>query len=120
MKNGRISYDELEKQNLILKQELNRFREQQNLLHLSELRFRMLYENSLDAILLTSPGGSIYSANAKACILFGLSEQELRSKGRASIIDKSDRRVNEAIEFRNKHGYFYGQMTFIRSDKYKI
>ena len=44
-------------------------------LHDSETRFRSLYEQSLDAILVTRPGGPTLAANPAACRLFGRSKR---------------------------------------------
>jgi len=38
----------------------------------SEERFRLLFENSLDAVLLTAPNGQILKANPAACRTFGV------------------------------------------------
>jgi PAS domain S-box-containing protein len=43
-----------------------------------EARFRSLFESSFDAILLTSPDGSIFSANSAACKMFGMTEEEIK------------------------------------------
>ena len=40
----------------------------------SEEKYRLLFENSGDAILLTNQDGSIYSANPEACRIYGRSE----------------------------------------------
>ena len=37
----------------------------------SEERYRLLFENSGESILLTNPDGSIYSANPAACRMYG-------------------------------------------------
>ena len=61
----------------------------------SEARYRVLFENSLDAIFLTLPSGEVTSANRAACALFGMSEAELCRAGRAGILDEVDE-VDEA------------------------
>jgi PAS domain S-box-containing protein len=40
-------------------------------------RFEMLYENSLDGIMLTNPNGDILQANKAACEILGMSEEEI-------------------------------------------
>ena len=55
----------------------------------SEARYRVLFENSLDAILLTMPSGEVTSANRAACALFGMSEAELCRTGPAGILDEA-------------------------------
>jgi PAS domain S-box-containing protein len=44
----------------------------------SESKYRAFFENSLDAMMLTSPEGAIIQANHSACQLFGYSEAELK------------------------------------------
>ena len=83
----------------------------------SEERYRLLFENSKDAILLTSPiNGKILAANPEACRMFGRSEQEICRIGRSGIIDTSDPRLAKALEKRRVTGEFTGELTFIRAD----
>lgn len=82
----------------------------------SEYRFRMLYENSLDGVLQTRPDGTILAANAAACKLFGMSEAELRSRGRARITDLSDPRLAPLLAKRDRDGHARGEITMIRRD----
>ncbi len=51
-----------------------------------EKKYYSIFENSLDGILLTEPGGQILAANAAACQIFQMSEEELREVGREGII----------------------------------
>ncbi len=69
-----------------------------------EIRFRSLYENSFDAVLLTKPDGSILSANPAACELFGLTEKELQNAKRNEIMveDERFRTVQREREMTNK------------------
>lgn len=82
----------------------------------NEERYRLLFDTSLDAIMLTSPDGSIFAANPAACRLFGRTEAELRTLGRAAIIDATDPRVGAAIEERRRTGQFNGELTMLRRD----
>lgn len=82
----------------------------------SEERYRQLFDNSIDAILLTAPDGSIYSANPAACAMFGRTEQEIIRVGRSGLADTSDPRLATALEERARNGYFYGELTFYRAD----
>lgn len=79
----------------------------------SEIQYRLLFDNSLDAILLTTPDGDILAANPEAQRLFGLSEQTLRTKGRQEIVDQSDPRIAAALEERERTGRFRGELTLI-------
>lgn len=82
----------------------------------SEERYRLLFESSIDAVLLTIPDGGILSANPAACLMFGRSEDELKRLGRDTVVDASDPRVALAIDERARTGRFRGELTFFRRD----
>lgn len=82
----------------------------------SEERYRLLFESSLDAILLISPEGVILDANASACHLFERTLTEIRRVGQRSIVNTSDPRLALALEERNQKGKFTGKLAFIRND----
>ncbi|MBZ0201528.1 MAG: PAS domain S-box protein [Ignavibacteria bacterium] len=90
------------------------------LLQESEERFRQLFENSLDAILLTAPDGSIYSANPAASRLFGRSTEEIVKIGRNGLVDVNDPRLDIALKERAETGGFLGELTFLRKDGTKF
>ncbi|HNR90634.1 MAG TPA: PAS domain S-box protein [Spirochaetota bacterium] len=85
-------------------------------LRLSEERYRLLFENSLDGVLLTEPSGNILRANPMACRIFERSEEELRECGRSGIIDESDPRFESALAERELTGRFIGELNFLRKD----
>jgi len=85
-------------------------------LHESEERFRLLFENSMDAVLLTIPQGSILRANAAACKIFGRSEEEIKKEGRTALFDPSDPRLDVAMKEREKKGSFNGELSGLRKD----
>lgn len=82
----------------------------------SEEQYRLLFENSGEAILLAGPDGSIYSANPAACRMFGRSQEELIGVGRPGIVDESDPAIQAALAARGKNGLFRGELTMLRSD----
>ena len=82
----------------------------------TEERFRSLFENSMDGVLLTEPDGHILSANPAACRIFGRSEAELRRIGRKGVVDMTDPEVIKAIEERTRTGRFSGELTALRND----
>ncbi|MFA5604444.1 MAG: PAS domain S-box protein [Dehalococcoidales bacterium] len=86
----------------------------------NEERYRSLFENSYDAILLTITDGRILAANPAACRMFGRSEQEICQLGRKAVIDSSDPRLPEALEKRRLAGEFSGELTFVRADNSKF
>ncbi|MBE7554089.1 MAG: GAF domain-containing protein [Anaerolineales bacterium] len=89
-------------------------------LQASEERYRSLFTNSLDAVLLGRPDGSILAANEAACRLFGKTEEELRQGGRSSILDASDPRLASGLAERGRTGKFSGELTFVRNDGTKF
>ena len=82
----------------------------------SEERYRSVFESSIDAILLTSPDGSIHAANPAACRILGRTEEELREVGREGVVDRSDPRLRHLLEERARTGRFTGELTFKRKD----
>lgn len=97
------------------------FRKQAELaLRESEERYRSFFENSMDAILLTSPDGGIISANPAACEMFGYTENELTTIGRAGVVDKEDPRLNAFLQTREKENKVRGELTFIRKNGNKF
>ncbi len=83
-------------------------------------RFRQLYESSMDGILLTTPDGSILTANPAACRMFDRTEDEMRVLGRNRLLDVSDPRLMEALRERERTGKFRGELTGIRQDGTKF
>jgi len=86
----------------------------------SEEKYRLLYENSLDALMLTAPDGRILSANPAACKIFERTEKEICQAGRISIIDTSDPRLSAGVRERDSTGTFMGELTGLRSDGTKF
>ena len=82
----------------------------------NEEKFRLIFENSMDGIFLTSPDGSIQSANPAACAMLQRTEDEIVRLGRAGIIDPTDPRLPVALQERERTGRFEGELTFIRKD----
>ena len=82
----------------------------------NEERFRSLFENSLDAILLTIPDGRILMANPAACQMFDLTEEEICLGGREGLVDVTDPRLKLALEERKRTGKFQGELNFKRKD----
>lgn len=78
--------------------------------------YRVFIENSLDAILLTSPDGRIHWANRAACEMFCMTEKEICDAGRKGLVDTDDPRLKEALERRSKEGRVRTELTFIRKD----
>jgi PAS domain S-box-containing protein len=91
-------------------------RQAERVLARSEELYRSLVENSIDAVLLTAPDGTILSANAEASRIFGMTEEELARAGRDAVVDTSDPRLGPALEERAQTGRFRGELRFRRRD----
>ena len=86
----------------------------------SEERYHSFFDNSIDAVMLTAPNGTILAANSEACHMFGYTEEELRRVGRNGIVDTSDPRLLIALEERTRTGKFKGELIQIRKDGTKF
>jgi formate hydrogenlyase transcriptional activator len=82
----------------------------------SEERFRSLFENSIDAVLLARPDGTVEAANPEACRLFGRSEEEICAIGRFGLVDPADGRLESLLEERERTGRFRGELLYKRKD----
>jgi PAS domain S-box-containing protein len=81
----------------------------------SEGRYRSLFENSLDGIMLTRQNGTILSANRQVCEMFLLTEEEILRGGRAGMM-VDDERLRAAVAERAKEGRWQGELTARRAD----
>ena len=82
----------------------------------SEANYKAIYDNSLDAILLTSPDGKICSANKSATFLFGYSEKELMKLGRNGIVLQNDENLPGLLRKRKAEGKARGEFMFRRKN----
>ncbi|HUI29263.1 MAG TPA: PAS domain S-box protein [Candidatus Acidoferrales bacterium] len=82
----------------------------------SEEKYRAFFENSMDAILLTSPDGSIQAANPAACKMLGRTEAEIRTVGRGGLVDVNDPRLENLLAERARVGKASGELTMFRKD----
>ncbi|WP_165932691.1 PAS domain S-box protein [Flavobacterium cellulosilyticum] len=79
-----------------------------------EAKYRAVFENSLDGIILSQTDGLIIRANPAACEMFKMTEEEIISKGSDGIIDKTDRRIKSLMKERLTNGSSKGEATLIR------
>ncbi len=71
----------------------------------------------MDAILLASADGKIFSANPAACIMLGYSEEELIKLGRTGIVDMTDPQLSIFLSERALNGKAHGELRLIRKDR---
>lgn len=81
-----------------------------------EEQFRLIFENSGEAIIFAWADGRIESANPVACQLFGYSKEEFRRLGRTGLMDVSDPNLADAIATRQRDGRFHGELRCLRHD----
>ena len=86
----------------------------------NEAKYRSLVESNMDAILLTVKEGQILSANAAACEIFQMTQEELCNSGRTDIVDITDSRLQILLEEREHAGRAKGELTFVRKDGSKF
>lgn len=89
-------------------------------LRASEERYRLIFENSMDAIILTTPDGQFHHANPAACELFQRTEEEICAIGRQAILDTSDPMFNILLKEREIHGKSRHELTMVRKDGTKF
>lgn len=78
--------------------------------------YRFIFENSYDAILLTTPDGGVHRANNAACQLFQMTEEEICQRGRSGLLDPNDDRVPHIMKERAIHGKVKAEVNFVRKD----
>uniref|UniRef100_Q022C0 histidine kinase n=1 Tax=Solibacter usitatus (strain Ellin6076) TaxID=234267 RepID=Q022C0_SOLUE len=96
--------------------DITRLKQAEETLRASEEKYRLLFESSIDGIILTSPDGYISAANSAACRILGRTEEEIIQAGREGITDTSDPRLAAALEERDRTGRFHGELTMKHKD----
>ncbi|WP_440945965.1 PAS domain S-box protein [Methanosarcina sp. T3] len=97
------------------KKEEQKRKQAEEALQVSEERYRSLYENSLDGIMLTKPDGTILCANPQACQMFGMTEDEIIRAGREGLL-VNDEKLAAALEERRLTGRARAELTYRRKD----
>ncbi len=93
----------------------------QNALKAREERYRLFFENSMDAIMVGLPDENrIIAANPQASQILGWTEEELCTLGRHDILDPDDSRFAEMLEARDRVGAWRGELTYLRKDGTKF
>lgn len=86
----------------------------------NERKYREQFDNSLDGIIIAEQGGAIYDVNPAACALLGYSYDELIYQNREAIIDNTNPLVINAIQQRDKKGFYSGEFEFIHKNGSKV
>ena len=82
--------------------------------------YKSIFNNSMDAVLLTHPDGTIFYVNSAAEELFGYTEKELYCLGRSGIVDTTDPNLTVMLDERTRNGRSKGELTFIKKDGSKF
>jgi PAS domain S-box-containing protein len=85
-----------------------------------EMQYRLLFESSLDAVLLMTPDGSFLAANSAACRILNMTEEEILKAGKYGILDPADSRVQMLTEERQRTGRTRGEVTLLRKDGTRV
>jgi len=81
-----------------------------------EVLYRLLFENSLDGLMLTAPDGSILDANPASCRMLGRTREEILREGRRGIIDESDPQLAVMMAERQRTGRAHGELRARHKD----
>ncbi len=80
-----------------------------------ELRWRSVFDHSMDAVLLTDPVGTIFAANITACRMLGRTEEEICTVGRGGIVVMNSAALRFIAE-RERTGHARGVVQLRRKD----
>ncbi len=86
----------------------------------AEDRYRELFVEALDGIILGKPSGRILAANPAACRILGYTEAELIAGGRELVQDPDDPRWKAALDERRSDGSFSGELTWLHSSGRRV
>jgi PAS domain S-box-containing protein len=83
----------------------------------SEARYRFLFENSMDGILLTSLDGRIFDANPSACSILRRTREQILASRREDLVDASGPALARLLEERERTGKTHGELTALHLDE---
>ena len=78
--------------------------------------YRLLFEHSLDGIMLSRADGQVLAGNPAACSILGYTEDEICRLGRDNIVAPGETRLAGALEERSRSGRWRGGLDFLRKD----
>ena len=82
----------------------------------SEEKYRMLFENSLDGVVLTDLDGAVRAANPAACAMFRTTEDRMVRLGLQGVIGSGGPDIARLLEERARTGQARGDLVMRRSD----
>lgn len=104
----------------VLKMEIAERERVEDALREHEERYRSLFNNSIDGILLATSGGDVLEANPAACRILGMTEEEVCGRSRQDIVDMTDQRATALLDERAHTGKARGEVMFIRKDGSRV
>ncbi|WP_168205984.1 PAS domain S-box protein [Geobacter sp. FeAm09] len=104
----------------VLKAEIAERKRAEDALRENEERYRSLFDNSIDGILLATSDGCVLEANPEACRILGMTEEEVCGRCRQDIVDVGDQRATALLEERTRTGKARGEVMFIRKDGSRV
>lgn len=78
--------------------------------------YRLIFESSIDGIIISNPEGKVIHANQAACKMLGYSIDELKELTGTEIVDQSDLKAHLAIQKRQTTGHVLAELKFKRKD----
>ena len=82
----------------------------------TDARYRLLFTNSMDGILLTSPDGRIFDANPSACSILRRTREQIIASRREDLVEASDPTLIRLMEERKRTGKAHGELTILDLD----
>ena len=79
-------------------------------------KFKAIFENSLDAVLISLPDGNILAANRASEKMFGYSEAELCKLGVNGITDNQESNIHELLDMENYTGKTISGFKFVKKN----
>jgi PAS domain S-box-containing protein len=89
-------------------------------LRMSEEQYRLVLENSMDAIIITTHEGKVVSANQAACKMFKHTESEICNLMWNDLVDINDERIIELENTRKISGRATGEIVMCRKNSTKF
>lgn len=86
-----------------------------------ESKFKSLFDNSIDGIILTSEKGEIISANPSVCQMLGYRVEELASMSSIDLLDMTALSAKRMMQVRNEeNGAFIGELVMKHKHGYFV
>lgn len=82
----------------------------------SEEQYRKLFESSIDGIIQLGSDGVVLRANAAACAMFGLSEQQFQGRRRDALVAPEEDRLPAFMQSRRHSGRGQAELMMMRGD----